>query len=430
MRLALVLLALVATAGLAYRAYQDELALQHSATTTRQAIDLADRALVTTADLRAAFHGYVAPGQSSAFWVPRSAMLIEELQGQLGELGDLRQASEQPRAESKGATQTGGAPLASESMTRLLAADKRARAFVRDNQELLGADVVFTEIRDHVEAIRLQVGNVRDAVAGAADARAAAVRREQYFLLGGALGIWLLCALLLLPVAEVPAPMPMPLTVRSEVDDIPLVKPIDAPSQLETPLPAVVVKTPPAPPIPRLPEAAQLCVDFARASDGEQIASLLTRAADVLDATGLIVWVMSPDGKSLVPAASCGYDERMLARVGALPIDAQNLTAAAFRDGARRTTSAHSGAPAALAAPLVGPSGAIGVLSGEVRNVERVGETTSALASIFAAQLATIVGAMPPAAAIDPVPDPVADDEVGPTPDPDVSRSPDHQIAK
>jgi hypothetical protein len=408
-RLGLVLLALVATAGLAYRAYQDELALQHSAERSRQAIDLADRALVTTADLRAAFHGYVAPGQSSAFWVPRSAVLMDELQAALGELGS---------------TQGSGAPLASESMTRLIAADKRARAFVRDNQELLGADIVFTEIRDHLEAIRLQVTSVRDSEVGAAATREGVLRREQYFLLGGMLGLWLLCALMLLPVADVPVPVPMPVRTKPDVDDIPLIAPppVEAAQPVVPPPAPVIVKTAPAPPVPRLPEAAQLCVDLARASDGDQIASLLTRAADVLDATGLIVWVTSPDGKSLVPAASCGYDERMLARVGALPIDAQNLTAAAFRDGARRTTSAHSDAPAAIAAPLVGPNGAVGVLSGEVRHVERVGETTSALASIFAAQLATLVGSMPPAEAIESTTDDVSSEQG--------TGSPDHQLAK
>jgi hypothetical protein len=416
MRLAVVLAALAATAGMAYRAFHDELALRANTAATRQAIDLADRALTTSADLRAALHAYVAPGQGSPFWVSRSAVLLEELQSGLTSL-----AAMDPEA----------VPIAAEPITKLLAAEKRARGFLRDNQELLASDVIFTECRDQLDAIRLQIAAARDRDLAAADGREAGLRREQYLLLAAILGVWMLCALLLMPVPEAPTLAAAPKVTSTGTDDM-LLAPFDyaqgsrehgrgtPPAPVVVPEPVapqpVLVKAPPpfdfaqgspehgrgAPPVPRLPEAAQVCADMARVSDGEQIASLLARAADILDATGLIVWVTSADGTSLVPAAHCGYDERLLAHVGALPLDSENLTAAAFRDGARRTTSARSGAPAAIAAPLVGPSGTIGVLSGEVRHVERVGETTSALASIFAAQLATLVGSMPPVESAEP----------------------------
>jgi hypothetical protein len=383
MRLAVVLATLAATAGLAYRAFQDELALRAAVTTSRQTIDLADRAITTTADLRAALHAYVAPGQAAQVWLSRSGELVADLQSALASLAG-----------------TDGAPLAPESMTRLVAAEKRARAFVRDNQELLAADVVFSESRDHFEAIRQQLAGVRERAMTDTDAREAALRREQALLAGGIVAAWLLCALMLVPVAAAPVPMPAPVSPEPDaVDDMHLVAP--PPPPLATPEP-IAVKPAPLPPVPRLPEAAQVCADFARASDGAQIGGLLVRAADVLDATGLIVWVASADAGALVPAASCGYDERMLTRIGSLPRSAENLTAAAFRDGARRTSSARSGAPAAIAVPLVGPNGPIGVLSGEIRHVERVGETTAAIASIFAAQLATLVSSMPPAEPAEP----------------------------
>jgi hypothetical protein len=390
MRLAVVLATLAATAGLAYRAYQDEVALQGTAATARQTVDLADHAIATTGDLRAALHAYVAPGQASQFWLSRSGGLIEELQTSLAAL-----------ATSEGAE----APLAADSMTKLLAAEKRARAFVRDNQELLAADIIYNEGRDQLDAVRLQAAGARDRAVANGLARERSLRREQYILLAVILGAWLLCASVLVPAAAAAAaPAPIPESRAPEIDDIPMVVP-PAPPPVVAPEP-VVVKMPPPPPVPRLPEAAQLCGELARVSDGAQIAPLLKRAADVLDATGLIVWVASSDGAALVPAASCGYDDRMIARVGSLPRDAENLTAAAFRDGARRTSAARAGAPAAIAVPLIGPSGPIGVLSGEIRHVERVGETPSALASIFAAQFATLVSSMPPAEAPESSPQP------------------------
>lgn len=379
MRLAVVLATLAATAGLTYRAYQDELALREIATATRHTLDVADQIIATTGELRAALHAYIAPGRAAQFGLSRSGDLLAQLQASLA-----------------GLTTSAGAetPLAADAMAKLVTAEKRARGFARDNQELLAADIVFTDAPDHLDAIRLQAAAARDGAIAGGEARERALRREQYVLLGVMLGAWLLCALMLvpLPVTE-PAPAALAAHTAAPIDELPI-----APVPIPAPAPEpVVVRMPPPPPVPRLPETAQLCGELARVADGAQIATLLTRAADVLDATGLIVWVASADGSELTPAASCGYDERMLARVGSLPRTSENLTAAAFRDGARRTSGARSGAPAALAVPLIGPSGAIGVLSGEIRHVERVGETTSALASILAAQLATLVGSMPPA---------------------------------
>lgn len=395
MRLAVVLTALAATAGLGYRAFQDELARGAGAAATRATVDLADGAITTTGDLRAALHAYIAPEQIAQGWIARGPELLGQLQSALASL-----------AEAEGAP----APLAAEAMRGLTAAEKRARGFVRDHQDLLAADVVFTDSRAHLETIRQEVEAARERIVAAGIAHDAATRREQYVLIAAIVGVWLLCALALL---QGPAAATEPTTAFERMsvtpphDDMPLAPP---PPAAPAPVPEpVVVKMPVPPPVeardergrvatvPRLPEAAQVCVDLARASDGAQIGPLLARAADVLDAAGLIVWAASTDGRTLVPAAACGYDERMLARVGSLPRDAENLTAAAFRDRARRTSSARPGAPAALAVPLIGPDGPIGVLSGEVRHVERIGETTSAIASIFAAQLATIVGSMPPA---------------------------------
>jgi hypothetical protein len=147
--------------------------------------------------------------------------------------------------------------------------------------------------------------------------------------------------------------------------------------------------------VPDLGTVAAICADLARASNSDQIASLVERTGRALNASGLIVWMS--DAHNLHPAAAWGYDELLLSRVSSIPHGAANLTAAAFRTGALGTSPARAGSPAALAAPLSGPSGTVGVLSAEMRSGGSVPESTAALASIFAAQLVTIVGVIPPA---------------------------------
>ena len=145
-----------------------------------------------------------------------------------------------------------------------------------------------------------------------------------------------------------------------------------------------------------LEAAARLCTDFGKIADSTELAALLDRAAGVLGASGIIVWLASPDRRELFPAAAAGYDARMIARIGSTPRDASNLTAAAFRDGVVRTSAAMGPSSAAIAAPLMTPQGAVGVLSAELRDVIDVDADRIALTTIFAAQLATLLGSMSP----------------------------------
>jgi hypothetical protein len=131
---------------------------------------------------------------------------------------------------------------------------------------------------------------------------------------------------------------------------------------------------------------------LARASQSIEVSSLLARAAKVLDASGAVVWMASPDGRELYPAASTGYDERLLSRIGTIPRTANNVTAGAIRSGTPRASPRVGQSAAALAVPLLTPLGAVGVLSAELKNIPEVDETRLAMATIFAAQLASLVG--------------------------------------
>jgi hypothetical protein len=374
----LVLLALAATIGLGYRAVQDQIAFSRASEQIRGLEHIADTGLTRASDLRAALYAYVAAGQGHDFWIGHAAALLEGLGTSVRELGEA--------AESAGL----GLDAAPQEYLRIVkAAEARAKKYVRDDQTRLASDVVFTEAGHALDDLRLQIMATRDRASAMARASHSVLERQRAIFAAGALLIWLIVATLLVPIGQTERP-----SVEAAREAPPA--PVDPPG-----LPPVPEAATPDPPLalvevdrgPDMAAAAALCGDFARAEDAHELEALLERAARVLDATGVIVWLA--DSAALYPAAAWGYDARLLSRVSSIPRDAVNLTAAAFRTGSLRTSAAAGNTPAALAAPLVGPRGPVGVLSGEIRG-RVVDNSTAAVAAIFAAQLVTLVGSMPP----------------------------------
>ena len=146
-----------------------------------------------------------------------------------------------------------------------------------------------------------------------------------------------------------------------------------------------------------LATAAKVCSDMARVVESKQLPALLERTAKVLEASGMIVWVADSSGRELRPAMAFGYSDQVMARMGTIPRDAANAAAAAYRAGEMRTVNGDGFTNGALVAPLITADGCIGVLSAEMKGGSEKDESSQALASIFAAQLATLVS--PPASA-------------------------------
>jgi hypothetical protein len=88
--------------------------------------------------------------------------------------------------------------------------------------------------------------------------------------------------------------------------------------------------------------------------------------------------------------ATHGFDARLVARIGKVARESSNLTAAAFRENGARVSPATATMPAAVAVAMCGPSGPVGVLSAELRAGRHADDACVALATIFAAQLATL----------------------------------------
>jgi hypothetical protein len=128
-------------------------------------------------------------------------------------------------------------------------------------------------------------------------------------------------------------------------------------------------------------------------SDASALPDALARAAAVLDARGIIVWMGA--GEELFAALAYGYDDRFVARLGPIPRNAENATAEAWRSGQMRTVASDPVSHGALAAPLSAASGCLGVFAAEVRHGREEDPSTRAVAAMIAAQLASIVSAWP-----------------------------------
>jgi hypothetical protein len=86
-----------------------------------------------------------------------------------------------------------------------------------------------------------------------------------------------------------------------------------------------------------------------------------------------------------------GYAPNLVVRLGTIARDAENATAAAFRTGLAQTVNADAVSNGAIAAPLVGAGGCVGVMAAEVRHRGEHDDAVVAAAAIIAAQLATLI---------------------------------------
>ncbi|HET9832156.1 MAG TPA: hypothetical protein VFP91_10615 [Vicinamibacterales bacterium] len=147
---------------------------------------------------------------------------------------------------------------------------------------------------------------------------------------------------------------------------------------------------------PILRKAAELCTNLGRVSDVAELRTLVGQAADVIDASGLIVWTSAPGEKELRAALWHGYSDEMLSRLPPLSKSADNAAARAFRSGQLQIVLARPGSSnGAVVAPLLTANGCVGVVSAEIRGGGESSESVQALAAIFAAQLATVFPAPP-----------------------------------
>jgi hypothetical protein len=353
----------------------------------------ATRALL---DVRHAQAGYVAVGQGEDFWIGR----VETL------LGSSRDALTALQAHARTAEAQDAVDAAAAVFDDFQQMDRRARTYVRNGQRLLASDLVFSDGLDKIDVALGALERAHQAEQAGGDAAVAGHRRAQLLALGGAAGAGLLLmgVLVQLPgqaTGRGRSAAPPAATAPAAADSRPIrARPAAAPES--PPAPADAPRAAPAaaaqPPEPSvdLRGVAALCTDLARILDVQALPPALERAGHLLHASGIVIWISDPDRRELAPVVAHGYPPQLMVRMGTIACDAENVTAAAFRTGLVQIVKADGDASGAIAAPLVTPSGSVGVMAAELLPGRAADEETRAAAAIVAAQLATLVG--PPSA--------------------------------
>ena len=96
----------------------------------------------------------------------------------------------------------------------------------------------------------------------------------------------------------------------------------------------------------------------------------------------------------LAPVIAHGYPQHLVTRMGTIPRDAENATAAAFRTGLVQMVGGRI-SQGAIAAPLLSPAGPLGVMAAELLQDGERRDATRAAVTIVAAQLSTLMGPPP-----------------------------------
>ena len=310
----------------------------------------------------------------------------------------VRRLFAQIESEAKGLHTS--AALASAARTfdditgRVAAAVAKAEENLRDGHDLMAADLVQDEGKPGAEAMRAAVLEWRAAEGNASETTRTELLQQLWMVLGGTLAFWAIGVLLLAPrqTAAAPAAAASLSILAEPAGEVALAAPALA-------APALAAPTQPAPSIADVPAvdlvpAAELCADIARADSGETLTTLVDRAADVIGASGLVVW-LAGGAEELVPVLTHGYGPQARGLLGALPLSEENVTTRAWHSGQLQWVDGDSRSRAALAAPMFQGPRRTGVLAVELADGAVPGPLPRALTSILAAQFATALSPQP-----------------------------------
>jgi hypothetical protein len=382
-RLTLAALFIVACGVAAYLLWSNESRARSDSEAFRAFDSAARTAAREVLELRAAQQAYVAAGQGEPFWIQKTAALTAALRETITTLRAAATAAEAQSAIDNAAS----------ALQDFEQMDRRARDYTRNGQKLLASDLIFADGLEITGGIAGSIDQARAIEAQTGDAAMGSVRRLELAALGAAGTVGILASLLLAPV-----PRPVETAAAAKAAETSAASPPAPapPDVVATPARDVssdrVIPTVGAPPSIDLSAVAAVCGDLARVVDTRALPAILERAATVLDAPGIVLWISDPDGRELSPIVTHGYSPSMIARLGTILSGAQNATASAFRTALMQTVRADAVSNGAIAAPLVTPVGCVGVMAAEVRHGGEQDPGKLAAAAIVAAQLATLVG--------------------------------------
>ena len=341
--------------------------------TERAAIDTTtERLLRAVGSIAAAQQAYVDYGQRDEASFARVSELLDQI---TADVAAVRLAAKDPA--SIAALAEFDAALA-----QVTEADGQARNNLLAGESLAAADALLDAARAPVATMDARARAVRQAEADRSRAARATIAERSWIALGAVALLWVGGLVLLTPVPKAAVQ--------------PVSEPVPAP--IPEPVPAA------APPAPEpagvdLASTAALCADISRLTDTAPIPDLLRRAAAILDARGIVIWMGA--GEELFPATAHGYDPAIVSRLRPIGRSGENATAAAWRTGEVRIVAAEGGSHGAIVAPMTGVAGTVGVMAAEVRHGRENDAATRAVTAIIASQLASVLSAWPAASTAD-----------------------------
>jgi CHASE3 domain sensor protein len=383
LRLSCGVLALIAIGAAAFLLIRSEQHITRQDEALRAFDQHARDASAALVDARVGQQAYVAAGQGVAFWFGKTAAAIRSTTDELTALQQAAGAGARTALDEAGAT-----------VTEFSAIDKRARDYLKAGQQLMAGDVIFTEGSDAAATAVRQIETARQAQHQAAEVGEAAIRREQTLTAGIAAGVVVLVVLLLIPVPRAKAAEGTSLSISHAA----------AQEGASTPAPAAPMTVRAQGDV--LKAATDVATEFGRVRDLAELTHALGRAAEVMDASGLMVWAGSPAGGDLRVVLAHGYSPAMIARIPPVPRSADNAAASAYRSGTLQIVLSRPGSSSgAVVAPILSADGCIGALSAEIRSGGEASESVQALAAIFAAHLAGVLSTAPAVADTAPLAD-------------------------
>jgi hypothetical protein len=363
----------------------------------------AERAMAAVGDVRLAWLAAVAPGQGADYWMPRAAAAIESARA---DVAALRQ-----RSRTSDATNDLDAAVA--SLDELRDLHQQVGAQVERDERSAAARTLFADGLDGTGGILQRLDSARQVEFGATEQDVVDGRTNEAIAAAVCGSLVLIIAGLLLPTRATTASSAGTDTITTDEAGLSLRDAV--PTRQVTPVPAA--SEPAASPVardaapavtaqvahddanaarerkkaPEVRAAADLCTDFARLVDSQELPGLLERSARLLDASGFIVWLIDGNGQHLRASLAHGYPAQALARMPAIDRGADNATAAAFRQHDVQIVKTNGMSNGAIAVPLLAPQGCIGVIAAEVRHGREGSEMMRQIARLVAAQLSTLV---------------------------------------
>ncbi len=371
-RLLLGAAALMAIAAATFFVVRSETQISALAASARE-FDIAARAAADRlADLRAAQRAYVAAGQGPEFWMRN----VSETTARLKQtLLSLRQSARTARGRQS-------LMEAEATVAEFETSDKRTREYLAAGDHLMAADVIFSEGGAVAATAAGQVETARVAEREGLISDEGALRKQEAAALA-ALGT-VMCVIVLLLVPRAGSPRA---DVSHPESEHHAQGTQSAPARNE---PLMAAR--PARAASMLQATADLCTEFGRVRDVDDLKRMLGRTAEIMEARGLAVWLGNTTGADLQPVFTQGYSTHIVAQLPSVPRSAENAVARAYRTGVQQIVRSGPGRTnSAIVAPILTADGCIGALSAEIEPGTEGSEAARTLTTIIAAHLAGVL---------------------------------------